>query len=131
MKWKIAYYSGSLPLTYTSSSQQTYEQVANDNVISITISSASYSHTLQGFDYYWISGSEYGAFNATGSLAVQEEEARREAGYQEVVYEGVMKCRYRWNTQHESLGEQDAPTACKILNGIMIPDDDAREIGLL
>ena len=131
MEWTIAYYPGSLPLVYISSSQQSYESVETGSVISLTVSNNGYSHTLHGLDYYWVSGSEYGAFNATGPQASIEEQNRLDGGYQEVVYEGIMKCRYRWETEHEYLGELDAPAGCRILEGVMISDEEAQQIGLI
>lgn len=131
MEWIVAYYQGSLPLTYISSSQQSFETIPTDNVISLTVTSASYSHTLTGYDNYWLSGSSYGAFNNTGSLAEQEEQARLEAGYQEVTYVGLQSCKYTWETEHIFDGEISAPNNVNILTGIMIPDEEAQQIGLL
>ena len=131
MEWTVAYYLGSLPLTYISSSQQSFDTIPTDNVISLTITSASYSHTLTGYDNYWMSGSSYGAFNNTGSLAEQEEQARLESGYQEVVYEGIQSCKYTWDTEHTFDGEIAAPNDAIILTGVMISDAEAQQIGLL
>lgn len=131
MEWIVAYYQGSLPLTYISSSQQSFETIPTDNVISLTVTSASYSHTLTGYDNYWLSGSSYGAFNNTGSLAEQEEQARLEAGYQEVTYVGLQSCKYTWETEHIFDGEISTPKNVTILTGIMIPDEEAQQIGLL
>ena len=131
MEWIVAYYPGSLPLTYIDSSQQSFDTLPTHGVISLTATSGSYSHTLTGYDNYWLSGSSYGAFNNTGSVAEQEETARLDGGYQEVVYEGMQMCKYTWETEHMFDGELPAPDNVTVIVGVMVSDEEAQQIGLL
>ena len=131
LNWEIYYYTGSLPLIKITSQEMSWENVPINGVIKIKITKGKYSHTILGMDYYWIDNYKYGLFNATGETAIKEEKIRRKNNHQEIKYSGLNPLCYNWENEHEYLGEIYPSNNVKILNGIMIPDNEARIIGLI
>lgn len=115
MEWKVRYYNGSLPLDVITSDECGWDDLPKSGVVDVTVTDGKYSHTLQGMDYYWIDGNTYGMFNDDSNFDIYE-------GEQAVAYEfsdnGHVKLKYAYTPNH-------------ILEGVMLPDNVAQEIGLL
>jgi hypothetical protein len=131
LEWKVRYYNGTLELDEITSNDMAWEELPTSNVIEVDILKDGYRHTLRGMDNYWLSGSYYGMFNNTGSLALYEEEQRRLNGHQEVEYGGTTPITYKWETTHIKVEETVNLTLIHILSGVMVPDEHAREFGLI
>jgi len=131
MEWEVKYYLGSLPLSSITSSEMSWENLPIENVIFVMVKKDGMIHTLKGYDNYWVNGNEYGCFNNTGQLAIDEETNRLLEGYTEIQYEGLMDCYYNWDDDCRFMGEKSDKNGLHILKGVMIPDDEARQIGLI
>ena len=109
-----------------------WDDLPVQNVVDFTVYYGRYKHTVSGMDYYWMNGSSYGTFNATGLLAEQQEARRRENGHEQVVYEGLQAVAWMWDEKgnHIFLGEF-RPENVHVLTGVMLDDDVARKIGLI
>jgi len=131
LEWKVKYYNGTLELDEITSKDMRWEDLPTSNVIEVDIFKDGYRHTLRGVDNYWISGSFYGMFNNTGSLALYEEEQRRLNGHQEIEYGDDYSVSYNWETEHTKLETNIDLTSVHTLSGVMIPDEHAKEFGLI
>lgn len=132
MKWVVRYYNGSLPLQEISSEDMDYNDLPKKNVVEVFVQHEKYSHTMRGMDFYWIHENFYGMFNRTGEEAKIEEQNRLEAGHEQIIYEGKNCVKWEWSDQgHLFFEDQGPPDDIHILEGIMIPDDQAKEIGIL
>jgi hypothetical protein len=132
LEWKVRYYQGQLPLVEATSEDYSWEDLPIDNVIQMEIKKGDCTHVIGGFDNFWMSGSHYGVFNNTGSLGEYEALQRLENGHEQVYYEGAQAIMYDWDQDHINMGEIFPDTTkVHILKGVMIPDDQAREIGLI
>jgi hypothetical protein len=130
--WSVEYYNGGLPLDIITSNDCNWNDLPTDNVIYVRIHWNGYTHILCGMDYYWFDNDKtYGLFNATGQEAIDDENKRMEDGHQEVVYEGPNKFCFKFDDRHIDLGELDPFEGVHILKGVMMPDDEARLIGLI
>jgi len=130
LEWKVRYYNGTLELDEITSNDMEWEELPTFNVIEVDILKDDKRHTLRGMDNYWLSGSYYGMFNNTGSIGTEEEEHRNQNGHQEVQYEGEEWVTYNWETEHIKV-QTPISTNLHILTGVMIPDEHAREFGLI
>jgi hypothetical protein len=131
LEWKVRYYKGTTQLEEVTSTQLSWEELPTENIVDVEITNGEYTHILRGMDNYWISGSTYGMFNNTGSLAIEEEELRNQNGHQEVVYEGEEWVEYEWSDVHIRLTQQSNSPNKYILKGVMIPDEHAILFGLI
>jgi len=122
---------GSLPLSGITSSEMSWEELPTENVIFIIIKKDGRTHNLYGWDNYWINGNQYGVFNNVGELGLEEEQNRLDGGYQEVVYDGLMDIYYEWADSCVLIGEKTNKDGLHILKGVMIPDNEAQELGIL
>jgi hypothetical protein len=133
LEWKVRYYNNSLPLVEVTSDEMEWNELVVDGVIEVDVINGRYMHTLSGMDYYWISGSRYGMFNETGSIAEIEANIRLNNGHEQVYYSSGSNARMLdWENEHIDMGDifPDKDTT-HILKGVMITDDEAREIGLI
>ncbi|MFU8868668.1 hypothetical protein [Natronococcus sp.] len=103
-------YHGHLPLS-------SGPPVACDDVIYLVARRGEHEHRLGGLDVYWVLGDTYGAFADPENLEL---------------YGGAPAVAYRWNEHgHVALEDTRPPPAALFARGILIPDDEARQIGLL
>jgi hypothetical protein len=132
LEWKVRYYDTELPLVEITSNDMNWDELPVNGVIEVDVINGRYKHTLSGMDYYWISGSKYGMFNETGSVAEIEANIRLNNGHEQVYYSGSNARMLDWEGEHIDMGEifPDNSTT-HILKGVMITDDEAREIGLI
>jgi hypothetical protein len=132
MNWVVRYYDGELPLISISSDDMEWYELPQTGVVDVFIEHGGYSHLLSGVDNYWLSGNFYGWYNNTGSLGEWEEEQRRVNGHEQVVYEGSMMMVFEWEDpeQHLVIGEY-IPENVHVISGVMLPDELARELGMI
>lgn len=109
-------YNGSLPLFQS-------ELVECSDVIFVDVESTFFpgqKQRLQGFDNYWVDldSSTFGVFNDPENYDI---------------YEGYQERSYRWNQGvHELLSEDSViPESAILMQGIMMPDVEAKKIGIL
>jgi hypothetical protein len=131
LHWKVKYYNGTTVLDQITSLECSWEDLPTENVIEMEISNGDKLHTLGGMDNYWVSGSYYGLFNNTGSLAEEEENRRKELGHQEWKYIGESFVTYKWDDTHIKLKEQIQLDGVHILKGVMVSDEHAKVFGLI
>lgn len=78
-----------------------------------------HSHFMGGFDYYWADPSTgyYGCFNGPENL-----------GW----YEGPQELTWLWTAdQHTEVGPMEPTPGATVVGTVMVPDDIARELGLI
>ena len=131
MIWEAYYYINQLPLIKYSSIDYSYDDLPEDGLVMINIIKGDYNHLIYGMDNYWIDNNKYGMFNNTGELAELEEEQRRLNGNQEVEYIGYSNVAWSWDEQHIFLNDYQFDENIKVIKGIMLPDNIAKEIGLI
>lgn len=131
MEWEVKYYTGSLKLHSITSKDMPWNELPTENVIFVIVKKDGMSHILHGYDNYWVNNKEYGCFNNTGELAIIEKNKRIEEGRQEIEYVGLMDCYFSWDLKSEYMGEKYDKNGLHILKGVMIPDNEAKELGLL
>lgn len=116
---RICYYVEPLPWIISTVSIPTIATVPRDGVVYVEIERDGCKQQLRGMDNYWIDveSKTFGAFN-------DPENADS--------YEGMQAIAFRWDESgHVFIGEVTAPPSAIIVHGIMLPDDRAKEIGLL
>lgn len=73
---------------------------------------------LQGFDHYWLAGDRYGVWNDPENMGT--------------MYEGAQGFAWKWTDGVEvELDDWTPPADALQWHGVMIPDDDARAVGLI
>jgi len=82
-----------------------------DGVLTVTIN----DHRMQGMDNYWVHEGYYGAFI--------DPENRD-------IYEGKMKSRWKIDP-FEKASRILPPADAHVIRGVLIPDEDARRLGLI
>lgn len=127
MRWAVAYYYGSLPLVWRDSESFSWSALpAGDGVSSgvawVDVWDSGFHHRLSGFDYYWVDPStrSFGVFNDPSNW-------RWYGGGPAKQY-----LAWRWTgVGSELIAPALALATAHVLNGVMLSDDDAREVGLL
>jgi len=125
MFWEVAYYDGQLPLRFINSEDNSVQDIEPENVIWIDIlvpgqapwgaGGQEYSMRLAGADIYYIdikgpSGLDFGILN-------EDEQTRQD---------------FTWTSEKGFAQVKDRNTEPgHTLYGVTIPDDEAREIGIL
>lgn len=131
IKWKVKYYNGGLPLFVVTSEDMEWENLPKENVVEVDIIKDVNTHTLRGFDNYWLNNNTYGMFNNIGEIGSQEEDERSKLGFQEIKYEGEQYVNYEWADKHIRVYDDIYLKGTPTLSGVMIPDEDAKKIGLI
>lgn len=109
---QVEYWFGSLPL-------QLYYGVdgPSDGVIRVYLHRAPYTMILSGFDNYWFYGNRFGYYN-------DPQNYHRYIGRQEATW-----C---WPEDNKPFrDEAPIPPGAILWRGVMMPDDEAREVGVL
>ena len=88
-----------------------------DGVTRVYLSRGDETMILSGFDNYWVHEDRFGIFNDEENF-----------GW----YEGEQSAGYRW-PEGENAHRDDSPipAGAKLWRGVMLPDDEAKEVGLL
>lgn len=114
MKWTAYIFNGALPLVPYSSEAFSWYEVP-DLIAYVVVEFGTYSRRLQGFDLYYVTGNGYGVKNEAENADVYE--GRQVASF--VVVDGQ---------EFESVA---IPESAVFRAGVMLPDDAAREVGIL
>lgn len=116
LSWRITYDDGS---TFDSG-QGPWSDARVDGVLWVDVMNGAYRHRLQGFDYYWVHGKAFGVFNDPNNWDW---------------YGGSTKDQYlawRWvEDGSERLIPATVPLMAHVVEGVLVPDEVAWELGLL
>jgi hypothetical protein len=118
--WSVDYWQAGAPVSTRCRAHGSWAELPTEGVVRVHLRHGEYSHTLQGMDNYWLAEEHhtYGMFNDPENAAW---------------YEGRQAVAWAWPTPETcvSIANTDPPQGAHILRGVMLPDDLAREIGLL
>ena len=120
LRWSVDYcLIIGAPLVSLDGEVGAWRKAPPEGVVNVHISQGDSRHTLRGMDNYWIheESRTYGMFNDEGSEG----------------YEGVMSVAWSWESQdqHVPLEDTTPPQGVHIIRGVMLPDEYAKELGLL
>lgn len=124
MRWLLTYYDGRLPEAYYSSEHWSWLDLPigdakKTGVIRVDVWRGERYHQMQGFDYYWLD-------EDSGAFGMFNDEKNR------AWYSGLQEIAWRFtDTGSVRLPPGSRPVGAHILSGVMLPDADARALGLL
>lgn len=127
--WTVTYWIDNNLVSF-SSKEYDWDSIPNKNVLWVEITDGKYVHRLLGMDNYWVSGDTYGMFNNVGDIAEIEKQLRLENNHQEIQYTGYQAVYFKWNDDSQ-YRVNFIPTNIRYIEGVMIPDDKAIELGLI
>ena len=112
MEIQAEYWFGQLPLEVVDGLDG-----PTNGITRIYVRRGAETMVLSGFDNYWVAGDRFGIFNDEENFDW---------------YEGEQSAGYRW-PEGENAHRDDSPipAGAKLWRGVMLPDDEAKEVGLL
>ncbi len=120
LQWRVEYHQKGVGLVVAVGACWAWNQLPAEGVVRIIVQHGPYTHELLGMDNYWLDEglAIYGLYN--------DPENRD-------WYKGEQALAYAWPTPdlHMRLANADLPPGVHRLRGIMLPDDLAREYGIL
>ena len=114
MTWAVVYWRG-VPRTITNRDMR-WGDLPTDGVLWVDVTRDGYRHRLSGHDNYWVHGDAFGVFNDPENAAW---------------YGGAQATAWRWTGSGSESIDPVVPRHARVLRGVLVPDDVARELGLL
>ena len=115
MSWAVAYFESDR-VTFRASSEHAWGRLPVEGVLWVDVRDGEYRHRLSGFDAYWLHGQRFGVLN-------DAENAQW--------YPGEQALAWRWTGAGSESIAPVVPRHARVLRGVLVPDDVARELGLL
>ena len=114
MTWAVVYWRGRTR-TITNRDMR-WGDLPTENVVWVDVMRDGYRHRLQGFDNYWVHDDAFGVFNDPENAAW---------------YPGAQALAWRWTGAGSEVIAPVVPPFAHVLRGVLLPDEVARELGLL
>ena len=108
MKWAVLY--------RVTSDDMPWRDAPTTGVLWVDVMRDGYRHRLSGHDNYWVHDDAFGVFN---------DPENREW------YGGAQATAWRWTGSGSESIDPVVPRHARVLRGVLVPDDVARELGLL
>jgi hypothetical protein len=113
MRVTVAYYHGSLPLEFVTGDAR---DLPRDRAVWVEVERDGYRHRLGGMDSVWVHGDAFGCFNDPENADW---------------YEGRQRVAWRWTGRGSEEIDPAVPDGATVFAGVMLPDEDARAVGLI
>ena len=120
LQWRVEYHQEGVGLVAVTRADWAWDRLPVEGVVRVVMQHGPYTHRLFGMDNYWLieALAIYGLYNDPDNHDW---------------YAGEQALAYAWPTPelHVRLADADPPCGVHTLRGIMLPDDLAREYGIL
>ena len=108
MTWTVTYWAGGGLTSTLNASGDDWQAMPREGVLWLDVEHRGYRHRLQCRDFYWTSGERFGMFDA-----------------------GTDGVAYRAGERGFERTGPGVPSGAVVFAGVLIPDDDARRLGLI
>jgi len=118
LTWTALYWLAGEVVTFDSDHTR-WGALPQDGLVRVHVRRGEYTHTLVGFDNYWMHGMSFGVFNDTENLAWYGGNPDAQA------------FAFAWPKGGEVVIAPDPPQGAHVVRGVLVPDEAAWELGLM
>lgn len=118
LTWTALYWLAGEAVTFDSDHTR-WGALPQDGLLRVRVRRDEYTHTLAGFDNYWLHGISFGVFNDPENLAWYGGNPDAQA------------FAFSWPEEREIVIPAHAPPGAHVVRGVLVPDEVAWELGLM